>query len=162
MRKRKKSKGQVLIEVLLMLPVFLFLVFTIMEIGYLAFRTILLHHAAYEVARVGSLTAYQAVAAQGCVAPKLDEPSMDRVKDQILRQARGSYTHEEHDFQDPQDCCVNYDLVVNLVDNVPHIFPMTGVALKVACKSASTCRLEASVRMPIERPLFGGKACQPA
>lgn len=140
-----------------MLPVFLLLVFSIMEIGHLAFRTILLHHAAYEVARIGSLTAYPMTAAKGCATPNLDSTSMDGVRQKILPLSNGTYAPIPG-LTDPQDCCPNYDLVVVLSDNVPMIFPMTGLVLgNAAGKSAR--RLTASVRMPIERPLFGGASC---
>jgi hypothetical protein len=157
-RKGKGEEGQVLIEVLLMLPVFLFLVFLIMEIGHLAFRTILLHHAAYEVARIGSLTAYPMTAAKGCAAPTLDGDAMETTRKKILRDSAGTYTPVPHSFSDPQDCCPNYDLVVVLSDNVPMIFPMTGFALGDAAGKTAR-RLTAAVRMPIERPLFGGQSC---
>lgn len=157
-RKRKREKGQVLIEVLLMLPVFLLLVFSIMEIGHLAFRTILLHHAAYEVARIGSLTAYPMTAAKGCGTPNLDSASMEAARSKILPRSAGTYAPVPHSFSDPQDCCPNFDLVVVLSDNVPMIFPMTGIVLGNA-GGRSARRLTASVRMPIERPLFGGQSC---
>ena len=162
----KREKGQVLIEVLLMLPIFLLLVFSIMEIGHLAFRTILLHHAAYEVARIGSLTAYPMTAAKGCSGPNLDNGAMESTRVKILPASNGTYAPVPHGFSDPQDCCPNYDLVVVLSDDVPMIFPMTGFIFAGGGKGnpcgtapGNTRRLCASVRMPIERPLFGGTAC---
>lgn len=150
-------RGQVLVEVILMLPVFLLLVFTVMEIGHLSFRTILLHHAAYEVARVGSLTAYPVKAAQSCASPNLDKGAMEKVRAAILRNSTGKYFAEPHPFADPQDGCNNYDLVVVLFDDVPMIFPMTGLILGNA-KGRGARRLVATVRMPVERPLFGGRS----
>ncbi len=149
------TRGQVLIEVLLMLPIFLLLVFTVMEIGHLAFRTILLHHAAYEVARIGSLTAYPVKAGTGCGAPNLNKGAMDTVRGRILSGSKGTYFASPHPFSDPQDGCVNYDLVVTLFDDVPMIFPMTGIILGNT-RGRSARRLTAAVRMPVERPLFGG------
>jgi len=54
---RLKRAGQVTVELLLVLPVFMLLLFFIMEMGNLGFHTILAHHCAYEMARVGSLVA---------------------------------------------------------------------------------------------------------
>ncbi|MFH2204271.1 MAG: TadE family protein [Elusimicrobiota bacterium] len=157
MRRCKCRKGQVLIEVMLMLPIFMLLVFTIMEIGHLAFRTILLHHAAYEVARIGSLTAVGPVASKSCLTPNLDSDAMDEVRQKILPASSGQYSPVPG-MRDPQDCCMNFDLVVVLTDNVPMIFPMTGMVLGNA-NGKSARALRASVRMPIERPLFGGTSC---
>lgn len=154
----REEKGQVLIEVMLMLPIFMLLVFSIMEIGHLAFRTILLHHAAYEVARIGSLTAYPMTAEKGCRGPNLDTGAMESTRAKILPLSNGTYTPVPHGFSDPQDCCPNYDLVVVLTDNVPMIFPMTGLVLGDV-NGRRARKLVASVRMPIERPLFGGTAC---
>lgn len=164
-----EGRGQVLIEVLLMLPIFLLLVFTVMEIGHLAFRTILLHHAAYEVARVGSLTAYPVAASPFCRAPALNAGAMNGVRRKILARSQGDYRAMPHRFDDPQDGCRNYDLVVTLVDDVPMIFPMTGLLLSNEQRvggvvvgrrreSRGFRRLTATVRMPIERPLFGGRS----
>ena len=50
-------RGQVTIELLLVLPVFMLLLFFIMEMGNMGFQTILAHHCAYELARIGSLVA---------------------------------------------------------------------------------------------------------
>jgi len=152
----KDKRGQVLVEVMLILPVFMLLVFSIMEIGYLAFRTILLHHAAYEVARVGSLTAYGTKAPSGCEAPKVNKTAMEDIRRRVLRPSQfETIKAEPHPFPDRQDGCFNYDLLVVLRDDVSMIFPMTG-AIFGNVKGNSARRLTAAVRMPIERPLFGG------
>src|SRR5207244_2560588 len=54
--RREKRSGQVVVEMLLILPVFMTIVFIIMEIGYLSFQLIMLNHATYEVARIGGMT----------------------------------------------------------------------------------------------------------
>ena len=82
-RRKAAGKGQVLVEVLLVLPVFLFVVFTIMEIGFLAFHTILIHHAAYESARFASLTAKPDVPSSTCVKPTVP-PDYQKVAQQMF------------------------------------------------------------------------------
>src|ERR1035437_9743842 len=52
----RRRLGQVLVEMLLILPIFLTIIFTIMEIGYVSYRLIVLNHATYEVARIGGMT----------------------------------------------------------------------------------------------------------
>ena len=56
MLKPGRESGQVVVEMLLILPVFLAMVFLIMETGNISFRLIVLNHATYEVARIGGMT----------------------------------------------------------------------------------------------------------
>lgn len=150
------ARGQVLVEVLLILPIFLFLVFTIMEIGYLAFRTILLHHAAYEVARYGSLTA-TAVASPGCTPPAINMSGMQALGNRILPGVTvlgvgGSGM--DATIVDDQEKCMNYDVSIELRQRVDMVFPMTGLVLATPGTGNRSRILRAQVRMPIERPLF--------
>lgn len=137
-----------------MLPIFLLGVFTIMEIGHLAFRTILLHHAAYEVARIGSLTAYP-VSVTSCMGPRVRTSEMRQTLKRILPRARMSVRGPRPTLSDPQDHCQNWDLVVVVTDDVPMIFPMTGLILGNA-RGRQARRVQAAVPMPIERPLWTG------
>jgi len=159
MRMGGYGNGQAVVEVLLILPVFLALVFLIMEIGHLSFRTILIHHAAYEVARVGSLTTTPHHASPGCQAPHLNGNVMQRVQRRILPKARiHPQPRIQRTLMDPQDQCFNYDVEVNLEEDVPLVFMhMTGIFLGRNClgqRSVQYRCLRATVRMPIERPLF--------
>ena len=151
----RKKRGQVLIEVLLILPVFMLLVFMIMEIGHLSFRTILLHHAAYEVARFGSLTALGVDPPKAsCSNPRMNEAKMrSQVLVKILPGATMDTPQVLPTLKDPQELCPHYEVQVTLRQAVPMIFPMTGLVLGNA-RSRSARMLMASVRMPIERPLF--------
>lgn len=55
MRMIKKRDGQTVIELILILPVFMMIIFVVLELGNMAYHTILAHHVSYELARVGSL-----------------------------------------------------------------------------------------------------------
>lgn len=145
-----------------MLPVFLWLVFSIMEIGHLAFRSILVHHAAYEVARYGSLTCFNTVEpSQSCEEPQPNTPAMQGVAKKILP---GSVLEVgmRPTIADPQAGCQNYDIVVTIRQKVPMIFPMTSFWLGDGKRSDKNCpplggqgrTVCASVPMPVERPLF--------
>lgn len=153
---KRNARGQVLIEVLLMLPVFLLLVFTVMETGHLAFRTILLHHAAYEVARIGSLSA-TAVAAPGCPPPVVSVNKLKPIALSFFNNNAAAAPQvtaiAKPTLQDPQEGCMNYDVEVSLIQRIPMIFPMTGLILSNT-KDRRYRVLTAEVRMPIERPLF--------
>lgn len=152
-RGKRPRSGQVVVEVLLVLPVFLWLVFTIMEIGHLAFRAILLHHAAYEVARYGALTCVNTKwPSRSCEEPQPDEQKMKGVAEKILPKIRMDVRLVQTVF-DNQANCQAYDLVVTLQQDVPMVFPMTGVWLAYP-RGGRTRRIAAAVPMPVERPLF--------
>jgi hypothetical protein len=136
------------------------LVFTIMEIGHLAFRTLLVNHAAYEAARVGSLTTTPAHATPACAVPSLNAGAIDRVGHRFLT---GPAVLIKWDgplptLKDPQDGCMNYDVEVTIEDLVPLVFvPLTGLFLGKLCDGSSSVQfrcVKGTVRMPIERPLF--------
>ena len=50
-----RKRGQVTVELMLILPVFMLMVFFVLEYGNLAYRTIILNHASYEFARIAAL-----------------------------------------------------------------------------------------------------------
>ena len=140
--KKAGRSGQVVVEMLLILPVFLTIIFTIMEIGYVSFQLILLNHATYEVARIGGMTT-TAPPGHGC--GKLNE-----FMKQIIQSATVQCATEKtlHDDQANQD---NYDLVVTGTNDIKLIFPISSVILAQP-KGSGMRHLEAVVRMPIETP----------
>lgn len=142
-RTRGARGGQVVVEMLLILPVFLTMVFTIMEIGYVSFQLILLNHATYEVARIGSMTF---TPPPGYTCGKLNE-----FMTMILPQARVTCATEKT-LTDPQAGQDNYDLVVTGWHSVKLVFPISSVILAKP-KGSGMRELAATVRMPIETPL---------
>ena len=52
---RRKCGGQVTAELMLILPVFMLMIFFVLEYGNIAYHTIIANHASYEFARIGSL-----------------------------------------------------------------------------------------------------------
>lgn len=141
--RRGGRTGQVVVEMLLILPVFLTMIFTIMEIGFVSFQLILLNHATYEVARIGSMTF---TPPPGYTCGRLNE-FMRR----ILPAARVTCDTKKT-LPDPQAGQENFDLVVTGLHAVKLIFPISSIIL--AKPSGSGTRLlVATVRMPIESPL---------
>ena len=133
---------------LLILPVFLTIVFTIMEIGWLAFCVIMLNHATYEAARIGAMTA---------TGPEGGEPRsvtarMQEVMSSIITSARVS-ARVEATVPDRQAGVTNHDLVVTGTNNVPLIFPISSILLHKPASNIGHRWINATVRMPIERPL---------
>lgn len=147
MSKTKRSPGQVVVEMLLILPVFLTIVFTIMEMGYIAFNMILLNHATYEVARIGAMTRTRA--SDGNVRQDCGDlmPLMQRV----ILTAR-VVCRAENTLNDDQAQQMNQDLIVTGSYQVKLVFPISSLLLSVPHGSGYR-PIAATVRMPIEQPL---------
>ncbi len=141
--KKGGSQGQVVVEMLLILPIFLTIIFTIMEIGYVSFQLILLNHATYEVARIGGMTT-TSPPGHGC--DKLNE-----FMKQIILSATVS-CGKEKTLTDPQSNQDNFDLIITGSNNIKLIFPISSVILAQP-KGSGKRLLQAVVRMPIETPL---------
>ena len=140
--RRTGEKGQVVVEMLLVLPVFLAMVFCIMEIGYLSFQMIVLNHATYEVARIGGMT-YANPPSYGCA-------QLTGYMKEILPRAEVQ-CDDQVTKRDPQSEQDNRDLVITGIHEVPLVFPFSRQMLSPERNGKRT--LKATVRMPIETPL---------
>jgi len=128
---------------LLILPVFLAMVFLIMETGNISFRLIVLNHATYEVARIGGMTWSN---------PSLgNNGKMNEKMRMILPQAVVTCGMEPT-LIDPQAEQLNSDLVCTGQEKVKLLFPMSSIILAKPAGSGMRA-LAATVRMPIEQPL---------
>ncbi len=142
------KKGQVLVEMMLILPVFFTIIFGIMELGYIAFQTIVLNHASYEVARIGAMTRTSAVS--GMVRTNCED-----LKD-LMHRMLGAFSDvsctTEQTGMDAQAGIPTYDLLVTGTNRIKLLFPISSLIL---AKPPGSGRREISVvmRMPIEQPL---------
>jgi hypothetical protein len=127
---------------LLILPIFLGIVFTIMEIGYVSFQLILLNHATYEVARIGGMTWFTSTGGNA---------GMNEVMKRILPAATVQCVPEPT-LMDRQAEQQNYDLVCTSQEAVKLVFPISSIILAKP-RGSGTRLLLATVRMPIEQPL---------
>jgi hypothetical protein len=136
-----------MVEMMLILPVFLGIVFTIMEIGYVSFQLIVLNHATYEVARVGGMT---------WLLPSGGPGQLDRLMTSIIPIATVSCQEDVGSnpkaMLDPQSGVQNSDLRCTGSENVPLVFPISSILLAKPAGSGHRA-LSATVYMPIERPL---------
>jgi Flp pilus assembly protein TadG len=153
--RRMGRLGQVVVEMLLILPVFLTIVFSIMELGNMAFWVIVVNHATYEVARIGAMTAIDA-RGQG---PRDVTSDMQTRMNGMVNGARVKSYSEPHSFADRQAGITNSDLVVTTTFPVQLVFPLSSLILssKAACPQGpggGKCSIATTVRMPIERPLY--------
>jgi hypothetical protein len=152
-----EKKGQVTVELLLVLPVFFLLLFTIMEFGFIAHKVILVNHAAYEIARIGSLLA----GTQGGKNPQypaVDKSKLESVKCQIFGSECGNVILADPIYDmtsiDPQSGQQNFDIVITLTYPVKLIFPMVNYFLADPPKKNHIRKITVSVRMPVEQPLY--------
>jgi hypothetical protein len=155
---KKFRKGQSTVELLLVLPVFFLLLFTIMEFGFIAHKVIVANHAAYEIARIGSLLAGPQGGSKSS-ASVIESGKLEDVKCQIFGSACGEvqiYPEVEVTGYDPQvgPQHVNEDFVVTLVYPVHLIFPGPNYFLSDVPRSSHIRKITVKVRMPIEKPIF--------
>lgn len=157
---RLKQAGQVVVEMLLILPVFLTIVFTIMEMGYLAFWVLMLNHATYECARVGALLATPPDGGE----PRSVTSDMQKIMSRIITSPSAIVnSYSEPTTMDYQAGVMNNDLVVTGSYEVRFVFPISSILMSspLLCPrgpGGGRCRISATVRMPIERPLQQGES----
>ncbi len=155
------KKGQVTVELLLVLPVFMLMLFFIMELGNLAFQTILYHHCAYELARIGSLVAgppggsKTATSDLGKATIKM-ESALSQMK---VNCRLSPSPYFEPTGADPQVSAtggthINEDLVVSLTCTARLVFPGANFFLSDPPRSTHRKRIQVQVRMPVEKPFF--------
>jgi len=137
---------------LLILPVFLTIVFTIMEIGHLAFWMIVLNHAAYEAARVGALLAGPDPGGAPGIRIGPAKVKAQEILKQVIQTASCDVTAEPT-VQDNQAGIMNQDLIVKASYDVHLVFPISNILLADR-KGTALHRVEVAVRMPIEQPLM--------
>ena len=148
---RGATDGQVLIEVLLILPVFMLLIFMIMQIGFFSFQAIVTHHGAYEVARIASLTAEKS----GCTSCwTVSQVKAQAAADKMFKDATVK-VKEMPTGNDFQESCLHCDVEVRMTRRIPVHLPMINVFMSKVSDNCDSkgCLVTAVVRMPIERPL---------
>ncbi len=148
-RKGAGRTGQVLVEMALILPWFFTIIFTIMEMGNLAFHMILVNHAAYETARYGAMIVTPKAGGPPVI---LTQPLTDFLQRIIGKNARVDSAYDEETIFDLQAGIMNRDLVITVVYDVPLIFPISSIIMSKP-KGSGKREVKVVVRMPVERPL---------
>ena len=148
-------RGQVTIELLLVLPVFMLLLFFIIEMGNMGFQTILAHHCTYELARIGSLVA----GPHGGDATKSSSVDVaNRKMKNVLQtmfpispgvRVEGRIVSTIYDKQSGQ---MGEDLLVTLYYPAKLIFPGSSYVLADEPKERRIKSMVVKVRMPVENP----------
>lgn len=147
--RRRTLSGQVIVEMILILPIFLTIVFSIMEMGNIAFQMILVNHATWEVARIGAMIATP----PGGGSPNINSTALLSRLQKMLPSAKIHSSRAESTVFDRQAKIMNSDLVVTVAYPIPLIFPISSFIMSKP-KGSGHRMVLTEVRMPIERPLF--------
>jgi len=153
----KKRDGQTVIELLLILPVFMMIIFVILELGGIAYHTIMAHHVSYELARVGSMVGVKSHSG-GTDKSRVDGKMKEALQKIVGMRRAGQMQFSavlQQTGMDPQvPFHSNQDLVVTLIYRVDLAYPLTSYIFADEPKKLGIKRIKASVRMPVERPLI--------
>lgn len=154
----KKNGGQTVIELILILPVFMLIIFVILELGNIAYHTILAHHISYELARVSSMVGVKKHSGT------TDSTRMrSKMKDALSNMLGMSEPGKKVQFtsklvrtsNDPQvRKHPNEDVVVSIVYRLDLAFPLTSYIFASEPKKLGILWIKANARMPVERPLI--------
>ena len=153
---RVKRAGQVTIELLLVLPLFMLLLFFIMEMGNIGFQVILAHHCAYEMARIGSLVVGPNGTGTDGGGEGLAKTKMNNVLNNMFRGSAGNTVTgtliKNRIPKDPQSRQQSVDWEVTLVYRIKLLFPGSSYFLSNMGPGSRVRRITVKVRMPVEWP----------
>lgn len=154
----KARQAQVTVELLLVLPIFFLMLFFIMEVGLLAHKIIVVNHAAYELARIGSLLAGPLGGEKDETASKNVDTKLKAVMCEMFKNCNQVtlITSIDYTADDPQTggSHRNEDYVVTLIYPVRLALPGPNFFLADPPRSAHIKKIRVTVRMPIEKPIF--------
>ena len=149
----KRREGQVTVELMLILPVLMLMIFFILEYGNIAYHTIIANHASYEFARIGALVGASkpsGPANTGTMMSKINAAKTkvfgadaQRISVSVKVQNTGvdpMYKKHRHE-----------DVVVTVVYPVQLAFPGTSWLLASEPKSRGIRKITAVTRMPVEK-----------
>jgi len=149
----RRKRGQVTVELCLILPVFMFMVFFVLEYGNIAYHTLIMNHASYEFARIGALVGSRKPSARPdrtIMTQKINQAKRkvfgaeaDRVTVNIKVETTGvepMYPKHRHE-----------DVIVTVTYPVKLIFPGTSFILASEPRREGKRRIQASARMPVEK-----------
>ena len=149
----RRKRGQVTVELMLILPVFMLMIFFVLEYGNLAYRTIILNHASYEFARIGALVAVDKPsgnANRGVMMQKIEQAKRkvfgqdaERLAVQVKVETTGiDPMYKKHRHQ---------DVIVTTTYPVKLIFPGTSFILADEPRREGIRKIRATARMPVEK-----------
>ena len=145
--------GQVTVELMLILPVLMLMIFFVLEYGNIAYHTIIANHASYEFARIGALVGTNkpsGKANSGTMRNKINAAKQKvfgnnarYINVGVKLQATGTdprYKRHQHE-----------DVIVTVTYPIRLIFPGTSWLLADEPKRNGIRRIKATARMPVEK-----------
>ncbi len=156
----KRRGGQVTAELMLILPVFMLLIFFVLEYGNIAYHTIIANHASYEFARIGSLVAVKKPS--GRPDRTVITQKINQAKLKVFGHKAGGIdvsVKVETTGVDPMYKKHRHeDLVVTVTYPVHLAFPGTSYVLASQPRREGIRRIRAVTRMPIDKGYLSSDA----
>ncbi len=157
---RRKCGGQVTAELMIILPVFMMMIFFVLEYGNIAYHTIIANHASYEFARIGSLVAVKRPSGQpdrNIIRQRIENAKQkvfgskaSEIKVSVKVQTTGSdpmYKRHRHE-----------DVIVTVTYPVHLVFPGTSFILASEPRRKGIRKIEAVTRMPVDKSYLSSDA----
>jgi len=148
-----KRAGQITVELILILPVLMLMIFFILEFGNIAYHTILANHASYEFARIGALVGVNKPSGKsnkGTMASKINAAKQrvfgadaQRIQVRVNVKSTGKdpmYKKHQHE-----------DVIVTVIYPIRLAFPGTSWLLATEPKRDGIRKISAVTRMPVEK-----------
>lgn len=138
---------------MLVLPVFMLVIFFVLEYGNLAYRTLILNHASYEFARIAALTGVDTPSgpANRTTMMQKIEHSKRKVFGQEAERL-GVQVKVETTGMDPMYKKHRHqDVIVTLTYPVKLVFPGTSYILADEPRREGIRKIQATARMPVEK-----------
>jgi len=154
----RNKGGQTVIELVVVLPIFMMIIFVVLELGNIAYHTLLAHHISYELARVGSMVGVKKPSGKADATRM--KGKMRNALSKMLgmadpgRKVRFSSKIVQTSADPQVSFHRNEDLVVNIVYRVDLAYPLTSYIFASEPKKLGILWLKANARMPIEKPLI--------
>ena len=149
----KKCGGQVTAELMLILPVFMLMIFFVLEYGNIAYHSVIANHASYEFARIGSLVAVKKPS--GNPDRTVITQKINQAKQKVFGTKAGGISVNvkvETTGVDPMYKRHRHeDVVVTVTYPVHLLFPGTSYVLASEPKKDGIRRIRVVTRMPIEK-----------
>lgn len=162
MKKFRRKCGQVTVELVLILPVFMLMIFYILEYGNIAYHTIIANHASYEFARIGALTGSKRPS--GRADASLMSQKINTAKEKVFgrdAQRIQVQVRVENTGTDPMYTRhMHQDVIVTVNYPITLIFPGTSFLLASDPKRDGVRKIRATTRMPVEKLYLSSDAAR--
>lgn len=153
MKNFRRKRGQVVVELLLILPIFVLMVFFVLEYGNIAYHTLIMNHASYEFARIGALTGVKKPS--GRPDRTVMSQNIERAKRKVFGQDADRILVTikiENTGRDPMyKKHLHEDVVITVTYPVKLMFPGTSFLLASNPKREGIRKIQAVARMPMEK-----------